>query len=127
MTTAPLACLQAARAIVDRAWANQAAYDDTLREAAALLDAQRLRHPHDVAVLTCLGAVLCDLGQHAEARAYLEQAVAAGATDRNAHVNLFVALLGCATQAKARAALKRAEGLEANPVTWQAYFDPHAL
>ncbi|GAB7538535.1 hypothetical protein [Burkholderia sp. 3C] len=126
MTAPTLACLQTARALVDRAWANQAAYDDTLREAVALLDAERLRHPHDVAVLTCLGAVLCDLQQHAQAREYLEQAVAEGATDRNTHFNLFVALLGCATQAKAQAALKRVEGLEANPATWQAYFDPHA-
>ncbi|MBN3727770.1 hypothetical protein [Burkholderia sp. Ac-20379] len=127
MTHPALACLHAARTIVDRAWKDQDAFDDTLREAAALLDAERLRHPHDVAVLTCLGAVLCDLQQHALAREHLELAISLGTTDRNTHVNLFVALLGCTTQAKAKAALKRAAGLDANPATWQAYFDPHAM
>lgn len=57
----------------------------------------------------------------------MKRAISLGSTDWNTYFNAFVAMLVCATIDDARAMLTRGAGLEADPVTWQAYFDVHAM
>jgi hypothetical protein len=118
----------AARTLVDRTWTNDPVpYDTLLGEARALLERALDDNPDDVAVLTCLGAVLCGLRLHAEAREYLVEAIHLGSTDRNTYFNLFVAMLEGSSMDEARAVLKGGAAFAADPLTWEAYFDPHAM
>ena len=131
VTNRNVECLTSARALVNRAWgapaSNRASYSELLREAQALLEAELQVTPDDVAVLTCLGAVLCDLQLHSQALEYLARAIALGAIDWHTYFNAFVALLRCSTIDDARAMLTRGADFDADPATWQAYFDPHAM
>ncbi|MBN3734942.1 hypothetical protein [Burkholderia sp. Tr-20390] len=119
--------LTAAKAIVNQAWGNPATYHELLRKSQTRLEAALQRRPDDVAVLTCLGAVLCDLHLHGQAHEHLARAISLGSTDWNTYFNAFIAMLAFATIDDARAMLTQAAGLEADPMTWQAYFDPHAM
>ncbi|MGS0896402.1 hypothetical protein ACVBGC_28280 [Burkholderia stagnalis] len=120
--------MTAARALVNRTWTDDTTpYDALLQEARALLEKALEDTPDDIAVLTCLGAVLCDLRLHAQAREYLVAAIHLGSADRNTFFNLFVAMLDSSTTDEARAVMKRGAALEADPLTWEAYFDPHAM
>lgn len=119
--------LTTAKTIAARAWNNPASYHALLRESQELLEAARQRTPDDVAVLTCLGAVLCDLHLHSQAYTHLTRAISLGATDWNTYFNAFVAMLGFSTFDDARTMLARGAELEADPVTWKAYFDVHAM
>ncbi|WP_152618338.1 UDP-N-acetylglucosamine-peptide N-acetylglucosaminyltransferase [Burkholderia pseudomallei] len=120
-------CLTSARALVAQAWNDPTSYHALLRESQALLEAALWSSPNDVAVITCLGAVLCDLHLHAEAREHLAHAITLETTDWNTYFNMFVAMLKCSTFDDARKMLVRGAELEADPVTWQAYFDVHAM
>ncbi|WP_155640401.1 UDP-N-acetylglucosamine-peptide N-acetylglucosaminyltransferase [Burkholderia pseudomultivorans] len=119
--------IASAKALVIQAMTKPGVYDESLREARALLEAALADDPRDVAILTCLGAVLCDLHLRADARACLTRAIELGSTDRNTFFNLFVAMLGPSTMEEARAVLARGTALDADPATWEAYFDPHAM
>jgi predicted Zn-dependent protease len=101
--------------------------DQPLREARTILESSLQAGQDDVVVLTCLGAVLCDLQLHKQAQEALERAVRLGSTDRNTYFNLFVAMLASETMEDARAALDRGAHFERNPETWEAYFDPQAM
>ncbi|WP_051138002.1 hypothetical protein [Burkholderia cepacia] len=118
----------AARNCVARTWTDDPTpYDVLLGEARTLLERALDDNPDDIAVLTCLGAVLCGLRLYAEAREYLVEAIHLGSTDRNTYFNLFVAMLEHSSVDEARAVLKRGAGFAADPLTWEAYFDPHAM
>ena len=80
----------------------------------------------NTALITCLGAVLCDQGKYREAVNVLETALKLGSTDSHTHYNLGVALAGLAKPRKAMAQFGKAQGLAASSLTWTAYFDPQA-
>jgi Tfp pilus assembly protein PilF len=101
--------------------------DQPLQEARAILEKSLEGDQRNVVVLTCLGAVLCDLRLYAKAREYLERAVQLGSTDRNTYINLFVAMIDSEAMEDARAVLDEGVRFERNPETWEAYFDPQAM
>ena len=107
--------------------AHMAAAETVLRSA---LPAARRTDPQanrqDTALLTCLGAVLCDQGKYREAVNVLETALTLGSTNSHTHYNLGVALAGLAKTRKAMAQFGKAQGLAASSLTWTAYFDPQA-
>ncbi|AWG32165.1 hypothetical protein B9Z07_25850 [Burkholderia cenocepacia] len=70
---------------------------------------------------------MCDLQLHATAVEHLMYAISLGAVDWNTYFNAFVAMVSCSPFDEAHAILKRGSNLEADPATWQAYFDPHAM
>ncbi|MBO9873903.1 MULTISPECIES: tetratricopeptide repeat protein [Xanthomonas] len=100
--------------------------DALLAEAEALLRAAAGAAPADPHPLTCLGAVLCDRGHSRRAVAALRRAVRLQSDDRTTYFNLGVALLNAGREAEAMAAFQHAASLHAAPVSWTAYFDPHA-
>ncbi|MDX8123903.1 tetratricopeptide repeat protein [Janthinobacterium sp. GMG2] len=102
---------------------HMAAAEAVLRGA---LQANRQTDRQDTALLTCLGAVLCDQGKYREAVNVLETALTLGSTDGHTHYNLGVALAGLAKPRKAMAQFGKAQGLAASSLTWTAYFDPQA-
>ncbi|WP_266159527.1 UDP-N-acetylglucosamine-peptide N-acetylglucosaminyltransferase [Dyella silvatica] len=114
-----------ARALVNQAWSSPMSYEPLWKARRLLENLLKVEQDH-LLVLTCLGAVLCDLHLRTEAQAVLEQAARLGSTDRNTYFNLFVAMLGNATQQEARAALEQGVHLERDASSWEAYFDPHA-
>lgn len=114
-----------AKALVNQAWSSPMSYEP-LWKARILLENLLKIDPDDVVVLTCLGAVLCDLQLRSEAQAILEKAVRLGSTDRRTFFNLFVAMLGRAPQEEARAVLDQGSHFECHASTWEAYFDAHA-
>ncbi|TCV96430.1 hypothetical protein EC912_102781 [Luteibacter rhizovicinus] len=114
-----------ARALVNQAWSSPMSYEP-LWEARTLLENALKVDQDNVVVLTCLGAVLCDLHLHPEARTVLERAVRLGSTDRNTFFNLFVATIDSTTRKNARAVLDRGAHLDRNEATWEAYFDAQA-
>lgn len=122
-----IACLTAAHALVNKAWSNPTSYNEHLKKALALLQTALQTSPDDIAILTGLGAVLCDLQLHATAVEHLMYAISLGAVDWNTYFNAFVAMVSCSPFDEAHAILKRGSNLEADPATWQAYFDPHAM
>lgn len=91
-----------------------------------MLSKALLEVPGNILALTCLGAVLSDQGKHERAAAVLERAVALGSTDRNTYFNLGVARMNYDTHEKAMAAFRDAEGRQASPSSWEAYFDAQA-
>lgn len=103
--------------------AHMAAAEAVLRSA---LPADRQANRQDTALLTCLGAVLCDQGKYREAVNVLETALTLGSTDSHTHYNLGVALAGLAKPRKAMAQFGKAQDLAASSLTWTAYFDPQA-
>ena len=103
--------------------AHMAAAEAVLRSA---LQAARQTDRQDTALLTCLGAVLCDQGKYREAVNVLETALTLGSTDSHTHYNLGVALAGLAKPRKAMAQFGKAQDLAASSLTWTAYFDPQA-
>lgn len=119
-------CVTSARALWTQAWRSPMS-EQPLQEARAILEKSLEADERNVVVLTCLGAVLCDLHLHAQARKYLERAVQLGSTDRHTYFNLFVAMLDSEAMEDARAALDEGLRFERNPATWEAYFDPQAI
>ncbi|MDF4025706.1 UDP-N-acetylglucosamine-peptide N-acetylglucosaminyltransferase [Luteibacter sp. PPL201] len=118
--------LEHAKSLYDQGWASSnptPLFDATAR----VLRDRMSSYGEDVVVLTCLGAVLCDMMRPADAEAVLERAVALGSTDRHTFFNLFVARLQLGQTDAARQALERSTSLEGQPSTWTAYFDPHGM
>ncbi|MCM5621873.1 tetratricopeptide repeat protein [Xanthomonas hortorum] len=68
-------------------------WEVNLALAERLLSEALLDDPNNPLLLTCLGAVLCDQGQHKAAAMQLRYAIAHGSQDRNTFLNLGVALL----------------------------------
>ncbi|MGK5004992.1 tetratricopeptide repeat protein [Janthinobacterium sp. LB2P70] len=103
--------------------AHMAAAEAVLRSA---LQAARQTDRQDTALLTSLGAVLCDQGKYRKAVNVLETALKLGSTDSHTHYNLGVALAGLAKPRKAMAQFGKAQDLAPSSLTWTAYFDPQA-
>ena len=80
--------------------------------------------PDNPALLTCLGALLSDDGEHKKAVAVLKRAVKLGSKDGNTFFNLAVATLNCGAHSQAMKYFKRAGELKKRSDTWKAYFDP---
>lgn len=118
--------ISVSRSLVEEAWSNPDKWDANLACAEALLSKALVDTPGNVLALTCLGAVLCDQGKHKEAALALKRAVELGSTDRNTFFNLGVAMLNFSTHEKAMPAFRRADGLQASPLSWAAYFDAQA-
>lgn len=118
--------LGASKALVQALYSDTSRWDDNMAAAESLLRHALAQAPQDTAVLTGLGAVLCDQGRYQEALALLDMARRLGSGDSHTYYNLGVALLGHARPAKARAAFKQAQHCPASALTWQAYFDPQA-
>lgn len=114
------------RSLVEEAWNNPDKWEANLASAEALLSKALVESPDDVLALTCLGAVLSDQGKHEEAASVLKRAIELGSTDRNTFFNLGVATMNFGTRAKAMSAFRGAEGLQASPLSWTAYFDAQA-
>ena len=81
--------------------------------------------PENPALLTCLGALLSDAGQHRKAVEVLKRAVKLGSKDGNTYFNLAVATLNCGAYSQATKYFKRAREFKKRSDTWEAYFDPH--
>ena len=96
-----------------------------LTKARSVLEQALAAEEDDNLVLTCLGAVLSDLGHHHDAAKVLKKA-ANGSKDRNTYFNLGVAVLNSGTHEEAMGWFKKANSLEADPESWEAYFDPQA-
>lgn len=112
--------------LVMECYGNPDKWEENLQLAEAGLREALEARPQDSELLTCLGAVLCDQGQFAEAQAVLSKAMQCGSLDRNTYFNLAVALLNTATHAKAKLMFGKSNTLVASKRTWQAYFDPMA-
>jgi Flp pilus assembly protein TadD len=115
---------QASR-LVNEAWQNTKTWEANYAQARTLLEAALEKEPEHKTILTNLGAVLSDLGFHAEAATHLHYAIKLGSEDKNTCFNLAVALMNCGKKAQAMRAFKKADTLSPAPDTWQAYFDPH--
>lgn len=121
-----LEIISASRSLVEEAWKQPDKWDENLISAAAMLASALIEVPGNVLALTCLGAVLCDRGEHKKASFVLQRAVELGSTDRNTYLNLGVAKMNCGANEEARASFRRAEGLQPSSLSWEAYFDPQA-
>jgi Flp pilus assembly protein TadD len=118
----PATCKQ----LVDEAFAAPQKWARNLARAEALLTGALAEEPANALLLTCLGAVLCDSGQHARAVAALRDAVRHGAQDGNAFFNLAVALHHTGAHDEALSLFAQARLFQPSARSWVAYFDPHA-
>lgn len=114
-----------AKQLVMDAYARGADYEQNYARARALIEAALQSDPDNTVLLTCLGAILSDCGEHAAAVKVLKKAIALGSTDRHTYFNLAVATLNRGSHIRAETLFKQAATLEAGPHTWEAYFDPH--
>ncbi|RUS67191.1 hypothetical protein CUZ56_01132 [Saezia sanguinis] len=121
-----------ARRHVECAWQEPAQWTRHLQAARDLLqllteETGSFNTVSNTVVLTCLGAVYCDMGEFEAAYQYLSRAIEAGATDRNTYFNLAVACINQeARRSQAQALFAKAGQLSPDARTWEAYFDPHA-
>jgi len=118
--------LARARAMVDAAMRDPERWSAHLAQAELLLIAAAASAPDDAALLTCLGAVRCDLGNYGDAAEVLQRAVQLRSDDRNTYFNLGVALLNSGKRRQAMQRFRQAASRRASAATWEAYFDPHA-
>ncbi|MGJ7555801.1 hypothetical protein ACSFBI_17525 [Variovorax sp. RB3P1] len=118
--------ISASRSLVEEAWKQPDKWEANLTSAEALLARALVEVPGNVLASTCLGAVLCDRGEHKKAASVLQRAVELGSTDRNTYFNLGVAKMNCGAAEEAMASFRRAEGLQPSRLSWEAYFDPQA-
>jgi len=112
--------------LVAEAWKRSELWSANLTESERILRAAVASEQKDVGLLTCLGAVLSDLGKHKEAVGILESALRLGSKDRNTFFNLGVAEINSGTHEKAMGYFKQAQVLPKSLITWEAYFDPQA-
>ena len=118
--------IAASKAHIRLAESDAGQWDAHMAAAEAVLRGALTAAPQGTALLTCLGAVLCDQGKYREAVNVLETALTLGSTDSHTHYNLGVAQAGLAKPRKAMAQFGKAQGLAASSLTWTAYFDPQA-
>jgi Tfp pilus assembly protein PilF len=113
-----------AKRLIEEVWKSSRLWSQNYGQARALLEPARAADANDVLVLTYLGAVLSDQGHHLNAAIVLRKAVANGSTDRNTYFNLGVAVLNSGTHEEAMSWFKKADALQADSESWEAYFDP---
>lgn len=118
--------IAASKAHIQLAEGDAGHWEAHMAAAEAVLRSALQAVPHDTALITCLGAVLCDRGKYREAVNVLETALKLGSADSHTHYNLGVALAGLAKPRKAMAQFGKAQGLAPSSLTWTAYFDPQA-
>lgn len=118
--------IAASRAHIQLAETDAGQWEAHMAAAEAVLRSALQAARQDTALITCLGAVLCDQGMYGEAVNVLETALKLGSTDSHTHYNLGVALAGLAKPRKAMAQFDKAQALAPSSLTWTAYFDPQA-
>ncbi|WP_205711391.1 tetratricopeptide repeat protein [Janthinobacterium lividum] len=123
---AAMDAIAASKAHIQLAGDDAGQWEVHMAAAEAVLHSALPAARQDTALITCLGAVLCDQGKYGEAVKVLETALKLGSTDSHTHYNLGVALTGLAKPRKAMAQFGKAHGLAASSLTWSAYFDPQA-
>ena len=118
--------IAASKAHIKLAEDDAGQWDAHMAAAEAVLRSALQAAQQDTALITCLGAVLCDQGKGQAAAVLLEKAIKLGSSDSHTYYNLGVALLRQAQAGKARVAFRKAYNYKASALTWQAYFDPQA-
>lgn len=118
--------IAASKAHITLAEGDAGQWDAHMAAAEAVLRSAWQGARQDTALITCLGAVLCDQGKYRDAVNVLETALKLGSTDSHTHYNLGVALAGLAKPRRAMAQFGKAQGLAASSLTWTAYFDAQA-
>lgn len=126
LAKAAMDAIAASRAHIQLAEGDAGQWEAHMAAAEAVLRSALQAARQDTALITCLGAVLCDQGKYRDAVNVLETALKLGSTDSHTHYNLGVALAGLAKPRKAMAQFGKAQGLAASSLTWTAYFDPQA-
>lgn len=121
-----MSTIDACKALVQEAFSSPGKWVSNLARAEALLSAEVAREPMNTLLLTCLGTVLCDQGQHGRAVEVLSRAVDLGSSDRNTFFGLGVAVLNSGSHEEAMEFFAKARLLEPSPQSWEAYFDPQA-
>ena len=117
--------LERVRLLLKQGWRTSPYSSAKHEQALAILEAAVAAAPTSTVLLTCLGAMLSDLGLFERAIEPLQRAVALGSVDSNTFYNLAVAALNSARMhgVDPRATFDKAATLTASPDTWQAYFD----
>lgn len=126
MSDKALDAVRRARRLIEQVWQSSDLWDQNCAEARSLLEQALAANADDVLVLTCLGAVLSDQGRYRDAAKLLRKVVANGSKDRNAYFNLGVAVLNSGTHEEAMSWFEKSNALQADPDSWEAYFDPQA-
>ena len=121
-----MSTVEACKSLVREAFVSPDKWQSNLARAEESLSEALAGDPANPLLLTCLGAVLCDQGQHARAAQVLRRAVEHGSQDRNTYFNLAVAVLSCGTHEEAMRLFSRARSLQPSSQSWEAYFDPQA-
>ena len=121
-----MSTIEACKSLVHEALVSPDKWQSNLARAEESLSEALVGDPENPLLLTCLGAVLCDQGQHARATQVLRRAVEHGSQDSNTFFNLGVAVLSCGTHEEAMRLFSKARSLRPSSQSWEAYFDPHA-
>ncbi len=120
------ASLKIVREVYREAWKGGSGWKTNLKIAQKMLEELRSVHPGNTAILTNLGAVLSDQGQHKKAMWLLLKAANLGSNDRNLFYNIGVTKMNINGERDAAAAyFQKARTLVPDPLTIEAYFDPH--
>lgn len=108
-------------------WENEDHWDDIndllIKELEDILtiDAQ------NISALVNLGAILCDSGEYETALAILKIALDLGSEDKNLYTNLAIVMVDMGMNPEEyHEYLEISENMSENPLTFKAYFDPHA-
>ena len=84
------------------------------------------QNPNDTRALTNLGATLCNKGKHEIALQKLLKAERLGSVDANLYQNIGIAKMNIEVEREnAKAYFNIANTLNADELTFEAYFDPH--
>ncbi|MEA9579443.1 hypothetical protein VC218_11135 [Xanthomonas nasturtii] len=122
----PMKSVEACNMLVQEGYLSPEKWGANLAQAQRLLSEALVDDSDNPLLRTCLGAVLCDQGQHTDAALQLRHAIAHGSQDRNTFFNLGVALLNSRSGKDAMTFFDKARSFQASPLSWQAYFDPQA-
>lgn len=95
--------IEQAKRLIDEAHASPDRWENKYAAAQRLLEEALQSSPEDTDLLICFGAVLSDRGRHREAVPVLEQAISLGSSDRNAYLNLAIALMNCDANGRGQA------------------------
>lgn len=120
------ATLNTALEIYWEAWKDTSKWKTNMDIAQHLLEKLQSEHPGNTVILTNLGAVLSDQGQHKRALLRLLKAANLGSDDRNLYMNIGIAKMNINEErGSAKAYFDKARELKPDPLTIEAYFDPH--